>query len=310
MTVKASAAKNKTKQRPAWVFQVVLAVSVLLLAWVYQFHREASGSAPISDITFLTTLIGVAVSSPLDFLTKAVDLGTDLDFLIGALRQTEILKKNSLYRSADNPRFSPVACDSTAGGNAVVDVAIVGGGISGLTAAYTFLQSNERRERECGLPVEKQNVKAPPAPFFNITLFEKEPRLGGHSWTVNVEGTNTTNGEPVKYPVDVAYAWTPLIEAYGSVRKLYRKHGLRFTGPLANAVKVYTDHHFNEVSDAEEEQFDGECDKLNKALQHIMGGDGLGYLPGRDDTLRTTMYIFNIHIIPLLVLFKWWYTFS
>lgn len=90
-----------------------------------------------------------------------------------------------------------------------ITVAIVGGGLAGLSAAHAFIESN-RRTRSVGKEVNAQ-----------VTIFEASPRIGGHSWTYDFPLANGST-----YPVDLAYAYNPTMASYEPIRRFERKYGI------------------------------------------------------------------------------------
>lgn len=221
----------------------------------------------------------------------------DREVLTSGLYEVGVLQRPATgraeYRSEGPKRFRDLqTCNGPP-----VQVAVVGGGISGLVAAHTFLESNEARK--C---TPSNSAPANGAPLYNVTLFEGADRIGGHTWTVQFPITNLTTslgnhqtGEKEDsfancvnrhvsagctcgsqntcrncshYPVDVAYAWTPLIPRYQILRRLYRKIGVHFQGPLANNVKVFKGR-FQSITAEAEKSHDHECTRLLSILHGI-----------------------------------------
>jgi hypothetical protein len=139
-----------------------------------------------------------------------------------------------------------------------VRIAIIGGGIGGLSTAYTLAASNVHREERIAQKqdgsIRPESASLQPCsrwkkgegdngvpletclpPSFEITLFEKSSRLGGHSYTVHFPLANGST-----YPVDLAYAYNPTrMSAYEDIRKLERRHNIQMKGPLQQKLAVY-----------------------------------------------------------------------
>ena len=115
----------------------------------------------------------------------------------------------------DVPRFGAARA-----GKAPVKVAIIGGGIAGLSAGHSFHHSNLAK---------KEGV-----PEFDFTVLEATHRVGGHSWTVPHPITDVKQGnhKGKTYPVDVGYAYNPTMDSYRSIRQFERRFNINMHGPL------------------------------------------------------------------------------
>ena len=129
-----------------------------------------------------------------------------------------------------------------------VRVAVVGGGIAGLTAAYTLEMSN--RARAAHAIVGSRAARAEPlsistpggfgysdaqrhAPRYEVTLLEGAARVGGHSWTVPFPcracGAHYRDG--THYPVDAGYAYNPTMPSYQGLSRDGGRRGPALSGP-------------------------------------------------------------------------------
>ena len=195
-------------------------------------------------------------------------------------------------------RVGPLPFQASAGKECLADkpirVAVVGGGIAGLTAAYTLTVSNERRAALLKTAAGDLDALEPcrdaadagclPA-LYNVTLFEATPRLGGHSWTVQFP---LANGK--SFPVDVAYAYNPTMPQYEIIRAFERAHGLQMAGPLQQHVSVLREG-FRPVSEALGAALNAECDRFVALVEWVKAHKVLAMLLYGPMTLRRALWL-------------------
>lgn len=135
-----------------------------------------------------------------------------------------------------------------------ISVAVVGGGIAGLGAGYTFLESNRRSLRH-GVGI-----------IADVEIFEASARVGGHSWTFPFPLSNGST-----FPVDLAYAYNPTMAAYGPLRRFERKHGIALH-KLTQRISVLRD--MDPIGAADAARFDNECDRWMEIIRWTQANMG------------------------------------
>jgi len=129
-----------------------------------------------------------------------------------------------------------------------VSVAIIGGGMSGVSAAYSLALSNKHG-------ISDKN--------FDFVVYEAQDRIGGNAYTFDFP---LDNGKT--HPVDLAYCWNPTMDTYEPVRKLQRHFGIK--SRKANQ-EIHILKEGVPLTAEENEKYDEECSRWMSIVEWCQG---------------------------------------
>eukprot|EP00927_Polykrikos_kofoidii_P049605 TRINITY_DN43643_c0_g1_i1.p1 TRINITY_DN43643_c0_g1~~TRINITY_DN43643_c0_g1_i1.p1 ORF type:complete len:640 (-),score=104.57 TRINITY_DN43643_c0_g1_i1:105-1955(-) len=132
-----------------------------------------------------------------------------------------------------------------------VRVAVVGAGLSGLSAAYSLIEGSGSRYPEGG------------APEFNVTVFEASADIGGRSRTFSFK---TEDGGT--FPVDVGDAYNPTMQSFELLRRFGRAHGVDLNGPLKQRISAFK-MGLTPIDSDTIDQFEEECTSFTEGIDWI-----------------------------------------